>query len=113
MGLDSIWKKNGEKIDGVKFAKPLKLIGGMFSGNGEGSFRGKCYNNFISEVTDVSLYQEKIGNEVVRIMNDKLSKHKLLVREQKAFSITPVEFKDLQRMFKTYALAGADLHGWW
>ena len=39
------------------FAGVDGLCGGMFSGHGNGSFRGKVYNDFVEEITRESLYQ--------------------------------------------------------
>lgn len=108
MGLDSFWKCKKK----IKFDPPLKLIGGMFSGHGEGSFRGKVYDLFIYDISDISLYQSEISNaDVVRIA-DALDKH--VCDDSCNFDDDAhANLNDLRRMFRTYADAGAVLIGWW
>lgn len=106
MGLDSFWKHPVEGSPEPEFDPPLSLCGGMFSGHGQGSFRGKVYNGIVEGVTGVSLYQEQIPNSTVREMAAKLAAHysKLSVEGEEA---------DLVRMFLAYAESGHDLLGWW
>jgi len=74
MGLDNIWKKNKEE-NGV-IEGDFKLCGGVFSGHGNDSFRGKVYDRFVEDVTGVSLYGDpetfEIPNETVKQMADDL-----------------------------------------
>jgi hypothetical protein len=109
MGLDSFWKGSV----GVTFNPPLRLIGGMLSGNGDGSFRGKCYADFVERVTGESLYQEVIKPEVVKQMAEKIAVQQWEEQEAGREFENEVEFKDLQRMFQAYAAAGHSLCGWW
>jgi hypothetical protein len=131
MGLDSIWYMPGEKEICERedhtfeerlalhptFDPELKLVGGMFSGNGRQSFRGKAYYEFVEQVTGVSLYQDDIDNATIRKMADALEAHELTPDESRELSYCDRkgedEFNDLKRMFRTYADAGAFLHGWW
>lgn len=108
MGLDSFWvHPDGEDVPHPEFDPPLRLCGGMFSGNGSGSFRGKVYEDLVREVTGHSLYQEVIDNETVRAMADDLA---VL---QNCSSRDNIEQKDIARMFRAYADAGFELKGWW
>jgi hypothetical protein len=50
MGLDSIWKMP-DGVNHPAFEPALDLCGGLFSGFGQGSFRGKVYNEFIEHVS--------------------------------------------------------------
>lgn len=104
MGLDSFWEHPTEGTPDPDFDPPLQLCGGMLSGNGQHSFRGKVYNEIVESVTGVSLYQERIPNSVVQQMAAKL-----------ALELTDGsdESADLVRMFLAYGAAGFDLIGWW
>ena len=110
MGLDSYWKdsKTGEV---VHLGKDYKLCGGLMSGHGDGSFRGKVYDSLVEEITGVSLYSERIPNATVKEMASKLAAAN--TEELEGFEITPEEFKNLVQMFQDYAEAGCDLSGWW
>lgn len=120
MGLDSFWHPP-EDTDVIppSFNPELKLCGGMFSAHGQGSFRGKVYNDLIERVTGVSLYQEVIDNDTVRAMADKLASLPVasvpgsIYKQATSWDTSPEEIKDLQRMFKGYADAGYTLKGWW
>jgi hypothetical protein len=104
MGLDSFWRHpDGKEVKDPEFDPPLQLCGGMFSANGQGSFRGKVYNDLIQSETGVSLYQELIPNSTVQKMAAKLA---LMETEDE-------EATDLVRMFLAYGSAGFDLLGWW
>lgn len=118
MGLDSIWSigkdSNGLiKAKKVIFRPRLNLVGGLLSGEGQGSFRGKVYNKFIEEQTGVSLYQKTIPNSKVKKISDRLQKMNWYVGLKERYKISKKEFNDLKRMFKRYAKEGAILYGWW
>lgn len=113
MGLDNAWVREGT-AEGLKlhFEPELHLTGGMYSGHGNGSFRGKVYEHIVLELTGQSLYQQRIPAGVVRQMAEKIAE----VDPQWAtdrWRMRAGEFADLQRMFLAYAEAGADLIGWW
>jgi hypothetical protein len=116
MGLDSFWKMPKGKRQ-PRFKPGLHLVGGMFSGSGNGSFRGKIYADLIDHVTGVSIYQEEIPNEMVRKMADKLQAFDMSSeswKEWQAYEDQDIQhWHDLVRMFRVYADAGALLHGWW
>ena len=142
MGLDNFWELP-EGADEPTFEKELRLCGGMFSGHGQGSFRGKVYADLVEAITGVSLYTEKIDNETVREMAQKLAEttyeealehdswtmfspevwyNEDTEEEYYAFEEDPEypnheeckeRWKDFQTMFMTYAEAGAELTSWW
>jgi len=72
MGLDTFAHKDGSLAETLDWPKESEgLCGGMFSGNGGGpSFRGKVYDQFIQDVTGVSLYQKHMPNREVREVAD-------------------------------------------
>lgn len=121
MGLDSFWELPEGSAD-AKFDPPLALCGGLFSGHGEGSFRGKAYDALVETVTGVSLYQEEIPPAVVAEMSNALAGTDFDALEETFRSqdelgsgcgVTREEYDDLRRMFAAYAKLGASLKGWW
>jgi len=91
-----------------------RLCGGMFSGGGN-SFRGKVYADYVEWVTDVSLYEELIDADLVKVMAEQLS----AVTEDKfnefdnEWGITYDEAKDLAKWFSVVAEEGGSVVGWW
>ena len=114
MGLDNIWKKNKEE-NGV-IEGDFKLCGGVFSGHGNDSFRGKVYDRFVEDVTGVSLYGDpetfEIPNETVKQMADDLEATEWRDSYVENYDIEEQEFKDLVRMFRLHADAGHYLLAW-
>ena len=121
MGLDSFWElpKGNQKIE---FDPPLRLCGGMLSGHGEGSFRGKVYDTLVETITGQSLYQELISPEAVKKMSQSISatefdslpeSMRTTQDDPSDYAVTRSEYEDLRRMFSAYAEAGACLKGWW
>ena len=116
MGLDNYWKVGDKEVgeDDVTFEPPLHLCGGMCSGNGQSSFRGKVYAELIEGVTGYSLYEEKLMNgEVCRIASQLENTPWSEAKEHDTWDITEEEYEDLKRMFRAYADAGAILLSWW
>lgn len=112
MGLDSFWKLPEGAV--VNINPPLRLCGGMLSGSGKGSFRGKVYDRAVEAITGESLYQLEIPNATIKKMADALENGQYETFEANAsYGTSPQEFADIQRMFRIYADAGATLHGWW
>jgi len=109
MGLDTYSSNN--KLNYVG----LNLCGGMLSATGQGSFRGKVYNDFIEDITGESLYQEEISETIVKEMANKLVKFAQLVTlsKIKRWDITIEEVQDLARWFQVTAEGNAKVYGWW
>jgi hypothetical protein len=101
---------DGDRID-LEEASELNLVGGMFSGHGCGSFRGKCYSGIVEMVTGRSLY-DALPNEVVREMADEMEK-KAYSEDMEEFGLDEAGWNDLVKMFRLYADAGANLHAWY
>jgi hypothetical protein len=108
MGLDNFWRLPEGKQPPV-FMPSLRLSGGLLTEHGERSFRGSRYNDVVVAVTGVSLYNEATLHEEVCRMSEKLDQHPW----DSEWNVTHEEYGDLQRMFRGYAEAGADLLGWW
>jgi hypothetical protein len=112
MGLDNFWKKNQGETATVEEASGV--WGGMFTDNGQTSFRGKVYNDLIEQATGVSLYQEEIPSEVVKKMADELDVFDLGQYDaEPGFDIDGKDFQCLKKMFRLHADAGHYLIGWW
>ena len=108
MGLDNYWMKNKEETGEVEGI--FKICGGMLSGNGNDSFRGKVYYLFIEDVTEVNLYGDpdthEIPNEIVKKMADDLEATEWRDSYIENYDLTEQEFRDLVRMFRLHADAG-------
>lgn len=129
MGLDNYWiHPETSEVMELPFQPPLKLVGGVFSEHGNGSFRGKVYNAFIVAVTGQSLYQDLIPNAVVREMAtalESVSERDVeffrgeswgpinCPNRERASYLSVEVLRDLKRMFLAYADAGAALESSW
>lgn len=122
MGLDSFWVSaeddQSEQTEPLKieFDPPLQLCGGLFSENGNGSFRGKVYSDFVEELTGQGLYRDWIYNPAIREMAVRLQEaggREDIYYLAAKHGVTFDEYRDLTRMFAAYAEAGACLQGWW
>jgi hypothetical protein len=115
MGLDNYWMKNKEELGEVE--GEFKICGGMLSGHGNDSFRGKVYHRFIEDVTNVSLYGDRetgeIPNETVKQMADDLEATEWRDSYISNYDIEEEEFKDLVKMFRLHADAGHYLVSSW
>lgn len=112
MGLDNYWKKN-ESDNGV-IDGDFKICGGICSGNGNDSFRGKVYNNIVSEITGVSLYDEKIPNDIICQMNEKIQNCDYETAQSFAsYELSKDEWADFQKMWDSHTKAGHYLISWW
>ncbi|MCD6253133.1 MAG: hypothetical protein J7J80_01840 [Thermotogae bacterium] len=99
MGLDCFWMDKRGNTVYLKFEPPLNLTGGLCSEHGNGSFRGKVYEDVIRELTGHTLYVELDECEIKDIA-EKLERAKLSEIEG---LIERDEFEDLKRMFKEYS----------
>lgn len=123
MGLDNAWVLPGDndREKHPEFDPPLRLVGGLFSDHGRGSFRGKVYDDIINHITGESLYQIEIPNERVREMARKIREFKVTKKvyedchhfQGDTYERFTSEMNDIRRMFDAYAEAGAKLVGWW
>jgi hypothetical protein len=115
MGLDNFWKKSKEEAGVIE--GEFKVCGGMFSGSGNDSFRGKVYERFVEDVTGVSLYGDpetfETSNETVKQMADDLDATEWRDSYIQNYDIEEHEFKDLVRMFRLHADAGHYLLAWY
>lgn len=105
MGLDSMWSGS---VEGQ-----FNICGGMFSGHGNSSFRGKVYNRLVESITGVSLYQEEIPNETILEMGKKLGEIPLSEVLEIDSEITQQEYLHLTQMFQAHGKSGHVLRGWW
>jgi hypothetical protein len=115
MGLDNYWMKNKEEAGHVE--GDFKICGGMLSGHGNDSFRGKVYYRFVEDVTNVSLYGDpetgEIPNETVKEMAADLEATEWRDSYIENYDIVEDEFKDLVKMFRLHADAGHHLVSSW
>ena len=111
MGLDNLWKKNDN--EDARVEGDFKIYGGMFSDNGNTSFRGKIYARMIEDITLVSLYDDSIPNEKIKQMADVLESTEFRPEYMIHYDITPEEFKDIAKMFRLHADAGHYLIAWY
>lgn len=111
MGLDNVWKHNGEtaSIEGEFY-----VCGGMLSGHGNSSFRGKVYDSIISEVTEHSLYEDQLSSDIVKEMSEKIQAANFNdIKEFSSYNIRPEEWESFQKMWKAHADAGHELVAWY
>lgn len=121
MGLDNFWvhpdweDESGdvtiEDIPKPDFEKGV--YGGLFSGNGHGSFRGKVYNSIIDEVTPYSLYADELSNEQVHEIAEILEETEYEEVKDLSGYLDETRYNDFVLMFRFYADEGASLVSWW
>ena len=115
MGLDNYWMKAKEELGHIE--GNFSICGGMMSGSGNDSFRGKVYHRFVEDVTNVSLYGDletgEIPNETVKQMADDLETTEWRESYIINYDIEEQEFKDLVKMFRLHADAGHYLVAWY
>ena len=115
MGLDNIWKKNKDENGFIE--GEFKICGGVFSGSGNDSFRGKVYARLVEDITGVSLYGDpetfETPNETVKQMAIDLEETEWRDSYIQNYDIEEQEFKDLVRMFRLHADAGHYLLAWY
>lgn len=115
MGLDNYWKKSKDEAGVIE--GEFNICGGMFSGSGNSSFRGKVYARFVEDFTEVSLYGDpdtyEVPNETVKKMADDLEATEWRDSYIENYDIEEQEFKDLVRMFRLHADAGHYLYAWY
>lgn len=117
MGLDSFWVMPEGK-ETIVFSPSLQVCGGMFSNAKMGSFRGKIYAELIQKISGISLYQDKISNEDILHISNRLEETVKSGEMEDAvkstyYDLNKQEIKDLCRMFKKFGQAGASLINSW
>jgi hypothetical protein len=115
MGLDNYWMKNKEEAGHIE--GDFNVWGGMMSGSGNKSFRGKVYNAIVEEITDVSLYGDpetnEIPNETVKQMADKLDVFDFSTVSTNYYSLSEEDYDEFKKMFRLHADAGHFLVSSW
>lgn len=111
MGLDNYWR-DGEEVGTIK--GEFAVCGGICSGNGSDSFRGKVYSSIVEAVTGTSLYEDEISNEEVLQMNESIQACTLAkAQEFSTYGIQQEEWDDFKRMWDAHARAGHSLTAWY
>lgn len=126
MGLDTYARQPFEKAEQsekvLKQARKIReahfgevgsaLVGGMFSGHGgDGSFRGKVYDDDVERITGESLYQEEIDNTTVGEMADALE---AALQEGDTVMVDGQNhLEPLALWFRAAADNGYTVNGWW
>ena len=115
MGLDNYWKKSKDEAGVIE--GEFQICGGMFSGSGNDSFRGKVYHRLVEDITGVSLYGDpetcEIPSETVKQMANDLEGTEWRDSYIAHYDIEEDEFKDLVKMFRLHADAGHYLIAWY
>jgi hypothetical protein len=109
MGLDNYWMKSKDEAGVIE--GEFNICGGMFSDNGNDSFRGKVYHRLVEDITGISLYgytneSNEISNEIVKDMAEGLEATEWRDSYIQNYDIEEQEFKDLVKMFRLHADAG-------
>ena len=136
MGLDCyIMKGNREEVFKDERLEDLTLTGGLFSGYGNGSFRGRCYEEFMAHLTASSPGFWHLEKDEV-IQTDELRIYGILLREyikDKGLEDLPddhihrwktplhdeftdfrvKELKDLATLFEVAAENNCVMESWW
>ena len=121
MGLDNFASRNPKKIDiseeDVRAFEEagISLCGGLVS-DGVASFRGKVYDELITDVTGVSLYTDWISPERVSRMSERLDKYEpeQVKRDSEnwQYEIVANDVRMLQKFFKVCAERGLGILAW-
>ncbi len=124
MGLDSFASREPDDLvltedDEKTFeGTGIELCGGILSGD-DSSFRGKVCSTLVEEVTNESLYNERLPPETVKKMAETLSKHTPAELAGINLSVnayddrTEKEMAGLQKFFRVCAERGLGIIGWW
>lgn len=107
MGLDNFWLN--EAKEPAEVPGKFNLCGGMFSGHGNSSFRGKVYSDLFQQATNgkFSLYEEMTNEQVLAALE-------MLKKNQgKITGYHREEIDEFIKMWELHALAGHNLHAWY
>lgn len=121
MGLDNYFRiecSEGETAPVVKMEREPTLTGGMFSGHGRGSFRGKVYATLIEDITGTSIYEDCIGPDTLVEMADEMDAHLAenpgtTMFKSDDWDVPRQELADLAMIFRAYGEAGYHLNSWY
>jgi hypothetical protein len=123
MGLDTYASRTEGDVeltpeDEEAFTKAgIELCGGMYSGEGGSSFRGKVYLDVVDRVADVWLSQDWIPPEEVRRIWVAFERadEDVVVEESKGdhYPVTVEEVENLRAFFRVCAERGLGLIGWY
>jgi hypothetical protein len=123
MGLDNYASRSpGDVVltpeDEEAFAKAaVELCGGIMSGDGGTSFRGKVYLDVVDRVADVSLGQQWISPEQVREIWEAFERAdedaEAEASKDDHYPVTVEEVEQLRAFFRICAERGLGLIGWW
>ena len=121
MGLDNYASRNKNTIelheeDVRAFEEAgINLCGGMMS-DGTVSFRGKVYDELITDITSVSLYTDWISPKTVKRICLKLEQYdpEKVKNDSNSwrYQNTPDEVRMLQKFFHICAERGIGIVGW-
>ena len=119
MGLDSYFGRfvNGtlEEDEDIQWPE-VNLTGGIMSGHGDGSFRGKVYEDMFAAMTGDTLYHAKQSSEWVQQMS--IAMIKFTADEQRLELLTN-EWHDKDHILGFVAMFACAAHnnleyvGWW
>lgn len=112
MGLDNYWVDKEKKQASVE--GDFKVCGGMLSGHGNDSFRGKVYDALVENVSGFSLYTDYLDPTIIQFIASRLEEYTFEAAQNNCNSeLSEEEFKDLQLMFRAHADAGHGLTSWY
>jgi hypothetical protein len=119
MGLDNFWFKastyeEGADNDCLELDVSGPIYGGMCSGHGSGSFRGKVYASLVEDLTGISLYEDLLHATQIQKIAKELEKHDSIPEDaDNPYDIDQEGFDALKAMFRTYADHGDVLLASW
>ncbi len=123
MGLDSYASRSPGDVDltvgdeQAFLVAGITLCGGIESGDGGSSFRGKVYLDVVDRVAGASLMEEWIPPAEVREIADAFERcdSARVAEESKGdhYAATEAEIESLRRFFRICAERGLGLIGWW
>lgn len=136
MGLDCyVMKGNRDEVFKDDRLDNLTLVGGLFSGHGNGSFRGGCYEEFVAHLVCASPgfwhleKDEVIQTDELRIygyllreyledngLNDLPDDHRFewsLPSSRGTYDYRVKEIKDLATLFEVAAEHNCVMESWW
>ena len=112
MGLDNYWKQDKD-TNGIVEGE-FQVCGGICSGNGNDSFRGKVYNSIVEEITGISLYQDTISAEDVAMMNEIIQETTYEgAKACASYDLRKEEWESFQKMWDAHTKAHHYLISWW